>query len=118
MGHVHTFLWAVAGLLGILTLREACVPVLVERGLQAPYGRAPDGRLAPLVHPRGVRRARGIGRLRALEVADWAWAMGGPSELERIPGVGPVTAGPLGEAVASILKGDGFCLHSPPDAPR
>jgi hypothetical protein len=118
MEHVYTFLWAVVGLFLVLALRDACAAPQVARGLEGRYGSVLAERPKPLVHPRGIRRARGVGRLGALDVADWSWAHGGPIDLERIPGVGPVTAGPLREVAVAILTGERFRLHSPAAAPR
>jgi len=100
------FQWVIAGaLFGLLVGDVADRPGAARAGDAAPVAPA-------LVHPRALRTAPGVGRLRALDVSGRAWAAGPPGALsgglESIPGVGPRTA----EAIRQVLDGDGFPLRS------
>lgn len=111
MGTALRFQWVIAGALLGLLVRDIAEPPRAEPPRAVRSGQAaPSVRV--LVHPRALRAAPGVGRLRALEVSDHAWSTGPPGALagglEAIAGVGPRTA----EAIRQVLDGDGFPLHS------
>lgn len=92
---------APAGAAGLLVGALAADLVLRFMAGHAPPGPAPSS-LPLLASPRTLRRAEGVGAVRATVIARALWRLGPEIDLEQIPGVGPRTAEAARRSIAPM----------------